>query len=991
MPTVTNKCQIIEDAIFLALTYSFEWIDLHSAVLCKTNSALNRIARFDFVTDRPIMERDSNLPFLASAEDHALRYERIMTVFNGNESEDMVDEICEFEEQYGISRSMARQLLKVPDFADTVDIVNIDSDISVICTIPQLDQVIFEIIHRSASGYDSQVNGEPDLPALDGMLLSLDSEIHASTTSDYFIRVRSTSPFHQGLYKLGETKCSYFCSSYEEERGGTCVDSRSISNQSLFNQQGRDVRTECQILPLVSADMELKIGIPLSLMERLELVEGCRIMVTVNQTSRVLPVYACQVDRSPLQDVVLMNCRILNLFNLKCRDVVFAGVKCSISRYSFHEIVLDTVAECSLERIVTGELRDLLETCTRYLGFKYSDLYHLMFAQTMQHLQSADKVNVFQGDIIRVPFSVPGFGQEVDLFYLTAVHQTSVTVDVLPVILHSRSTKITISPKECGVVPGPLSLRRSNKLYRDVFGSELQKLSTLSGTDVQHLLIKILNETLEVNAFVREYSALNGYSYCSFDTGGHDSLTSYLKTISSRQFSQFDVVHLENVNKLLDNDKAIDANDLKTIEWKARKELQHFLAEHTHVRVFVSGNYAAALDVIEPLLHSVYDLKPPSDDIMLRIVTDRVEGLQDMSYLKSKLPSLTIKQIECLNHTARINAAATTINAFDSIPAVDLKRDLFIEDMGNKRFSLATKSKVKFSDVGGLYEAKQELVSSIILPIRKPELFSSQPRTGLLFHGPPGCGKTLLAKAVAGEMGHCHFMSVKGPELMDKYIGETEKSLRELFNIAKSYKRCIIFFDELDALLGVRSQSDGGSAQVMARIVSQFASEMDNLSTCSHIDRDADDEAKPFVLIIAATNRPDMLDPALLRPGRFDKSVYVGPPETQDQIMEFFQAVSKDMPSTVRTESVMKDLCDLIPTGRWTGADFYGMSVSAFQRALERTVEEAEFEMHSQPPEYVSITFEDWQKAILAWSPSLSKHDLASYQSLQRQKSLINR
>ena len=146
-----------------------------------------------------------------------------------------------------------------------------------------------------------------------------------------------------------------------------------------------------------------------------------------------------------------------------------------------------------------------------------------------------------------------------------------------------------------------------------------------------------------------------------------------------------------------------------------------------------------------------------------------------------------------------------------------------------------------------------------MLPQMYPDLFKDKikPRTGILFFGPPGTGKTMLAKAVANEC-KMNFMSVKGPELLNMYVGESEKNIRDIFNKARANLPCIIFFDELDALVPNRGNGSDSSS-VMDRMVSQFLTEIDGLGK----------EAGLFV--IGATNRPDLLDPSLLRPGRFDK------------------------------------------------------------------------------------------------------------------------
>jgi len=174
---------------------------------------------------------------------------------------------------------------------------------------------------------------------------------------------------------------------------------------------------------------------------------------------------------------------------------------------------------------------------------------------------------------------------------------------------------------------------------------------------------------------------------------------------------------------------------------------------------------------------------------------------------------------------------------------------------------------VHWHDIGGLAEAKQELQEAVEWPLKYGKLFAqmdAKPPKGVLLYGPPGTGKTLLAKAVATEA-EANFISVKGPEFLSKWVGESEKAVRETFRKAKQAAPCIIFFDEIDAVTPVRGMS--ADAHVTERVISQMLTELDGL------------EELNSVTVIAATNRPDMVDPALLRPGRFDRLIFIGMPD----------------------------------------------------------------------------------------------------------------
>uniref|UniRef100_A0AAZ3SF78 AAA+ ATPase domain-containing protein n=1 Tax=Oncorhynchus tshawytscha TaxID=74940 RepID=A0AAZ3SF78_ONCTS len=187
-----------------------------------------------------------------------------------------------------------------------------------------------------------------------------------------------------------------------------------------------------------------------------------------------------------------------------------------------------------------------------------------------------------------------------------------------------------------------------------------------------------------------------------------------------------------------------------------------------------------------------------------------------------------------------------------------------------KREGFATVPDVTWEDVGALHDIREELTMAILAPVRSPEQFKAlglSAPAGVLLAGPPGCGKTLLAKAVANESG-LNFISVKGPELLNMYVGESERAVRQVFQRGRNSAPCVIFFDEIDALCPRRSGHESGAS---VRVVNQLLTEMDGLET------------RRQVFIMAATNRPDIIDPAVLRPGRLDKTLYVGLPPPSDR------------------------------------------------------------------------------------------------------------
>ncbi|KAH8155321.1 uncharacterized protein LAJ45_00331 [Morchella importuna] len=194
--------------------------------------------------------------------------------------------------------------------------------------------------------------------------------------------------------------------------------------------------------------------------------------------------------------------------------------------------------------------------------------------------------------------------------------------------------------------------------------------------------------------------------------------------------------------------------------------------------------------------------------------------------------------------------------------------------------------KVRWSDIGGQEEVKQRLREAVEWPLTHPEVFSrlgGTPRKGLLLYGPPGCSKTLTAKALATEAG-LNFMAVKGPELFSMYVGESERAVREIFRKARAASPSIIFFDEIDALSASREgrQGKSGGGGVGASVLTALLNEMDGIESLKN------------VTILAATNRPEIIDPALLRPGRLDTILYVGPPDL-DARKQILQIKTKKM------------------------------------------------------------------------------------------------
>ena len=245
---------------------------------------------------------------------------------------------------------------------------------------------------------------------------------------------------------------------------------------------------------------------------------------------------------------------------------------------------------------------------------------------------------------------------------------------------------------------------------------------------------------------------------------------------------------------------------------------------------------------------------------------------------------------------------------------------------------LVQKPNIEWKDIGGLYNVKEELKEAIEWPLKHANLFNKaaiKPPKGILLYGPPGTGKTLLAKAVASTS-ESNFISIKGPELLSKWVGESEKGIREIFRKARQASPCVIFFDEIDAIAPRRSGYDAGDSHVTERLVSQMLTEIDGL------------EDLKGVVIIGATNRPDIIDEALLRPGRFDRLLEIPIPDnnTRKQILQI-HLKKKPLASDV-------DIDKLVAlTDSFTGAEIESLvNASAIAAVKEHVIAKEQKEMH---------------------------------------------
>ncbi|CAE6348324.1 unnamed protein product [Rhizoctonia solani] len=361
--------------------------------------------------------------------------------------------------------------------------------------------------------------------------------------------------------------------------------------------------------------------------------------------------------------------------------------------------------------------------------------------------------------------------------------------------------------------------------------------------------------------------------------------------------------------------------------------------------------------------------------------------LKEMSDLKSK------PDFEIVVPTARdLALAVVPITARDFESALDGARAAYSESIGAPKIP-----NVSWDDVGGLAHVKGEILDTIQLPLEHPELFADgmKKRSGILLYGPPGTGKTLLAKAVATSCA-LNFLSVKGPELLNMYIGESEANVRRVFQRARDARPCVVFFDELDSIAPRRGQA-GDSGGVMDRIVSQILAELDGMGAGG---------SGGEVFVIGATNRPDLLDPALLRPGRFDRMLYLGVSKTHQDQLRILQALTRKFKLDPSLDlAAVAERCPF----NYTGADFYALCSDAMLKAMARKAEEVERrvdEINGEPPlpehsypmtaQYylaelatpaevdVLVNRDDFERALGELVPSVSASELEHYREVQQ-------
>ncbi|MDH5690258.1 MAG: CDC48 family AAA ATPase [Candidatus Bathyarchaeota archaeon] len=367
----------------------------------------------------------------------------------------------------------------------------------------------------------------------------------------------------------------------------------------------------------------------------------------------------------------------------------------------------------------------------------------------------------------------------------------------------------------------------------------------------------------------------------------------------------------------------------------------------------------------------------PNKDGRLQILQIHTRGMPladdvDLKRLANVTHGFVGADLEALTKEAALHALRRILPEIDfeadSVPAEILNK--IIVDMNDFQESLkeiepsamrevlVEVPNVKWKDIGGLAEVKEELQEAIEWPLKYPEIFAhmnTAPPKGVLLYGPPGTGKTMLAKAVANES-EANFISIKGPEVLSKWVGESEKAIREVFRKARQSAPTIIFFDELDSITPVRGSGYGGS-QVTERVISQILTELDGL------------EELKDVVVIGATNRIDIVDPALLRPGRFDKMLRVPVPdlEARKDILRI-HLEKKPLADDVKIDQLAEN------TEGYSGADLAALANTTAMLVIKEHITKSKtLEKAKENLKDLKITMKDFEKVLEKMKPSSTR------------------
>ncbi|XP_011505292.1 PREDICTED: nuclear valosin-containing protein-like [Ceratosolen solmsi marchali] len=484
--------------------------------------------------------------------------------------------------------------------------------------------------------------------------------------------------------------------------------------------------------------------------------------------------------------------------------------------------------------------------------------------------------------------------------------------------------------------------RTFESLKKNVTLDSIEKESLLNETSTEDVKEKLPVPVTEITDLIIEKSSIKP-----------NKSTVESKTEDASNVSKDDQQNKHNEQKISENQsERLELSDLSVPPSSTQTQVPLASLKEEQLDIVIEAN------TTDKPLCSINDV-PSSDQIILSTNSQELEP--------------TVIDVQKIQSSKKLSNMLTWLHNEPPLTSEQLAK-LCIEERdfeialknvqpSAKREGFATVPDVTWDDIGSLQDIRQELQMSILAPIRHSEHFVKlglTTPTGVLLCGPPGCGKTLLAKAIANEAG-INFISVKGPELLNMYVGESEKAVRMCFMRARNSAPCVIFFDELDSLCPKRSEGDSTAT---SRVVNQMLTEMDGV------------ESRKEVFLMAASNRPDIIDPAVLRPGRLDKILYVGLPNTSDRV-DILQALTKNGTKPKLAEDVNlqaiggSDRCD-----GYTGADLAALIREAGVEALR--------EIMSGISDSAEICTRHLNAAFDKIRPSVQEKDIKHYEKLQK-------
>ena len=447
----------------------------------------------------------------------------------------------------------------------------------------------------------------------------------------------------------------------------------------------------------------------------------------------------------------------------------------------------------------------------------------------------------------------------------------------------------------------------------------------------------------------RKFSDENGYSFFKKNANNFETKNNLLNYLKKKEFMSPCLIYFKNLNNefleeyFFEQIEAIfkmsripKKNNIYILFYENKFEIPNYLINHYKVLYFhnisIDEKQKLIIDSLiffknnyQNLLQSSFIEKISKKIKNSKIINLNKEILNNDSISKI-LINLQLKDIKSSLLNVYYHYFQDTNNDILNI----LKKELtiiynnYLNNPDNAKISISSIPKITWSDIGGLTEIKNE-INSILNP--KININNIKKPNGILLYGPPGTGKTLIAKAIANTSS-MNFINIKGPELLNMYIGESENNIKKIFNEGKNNSPCVLFFDEIDSLCQNKSKSHEQD-NIMNRIVTQFITEMDEINNENQKDK---------IIIIGTTNRIDLIENSLLRPGRFDKIIYVDLPKNLEQKINIFKIHSNNFIIENNCDELIKELCEIMPKN-YSGADIYKVCCLSFIKSFKNYIQ----------------------------------------------------